>query len=169
MDVGLTTLVLFAALVILLITGLPLAFVLGSIAVVFTYFLWGPYALMAVPANTLGVMQNFILSAIPLFIFMGLVLQKSGIAGALYDTVHKWAGGVRGGLAVGTVVICMLFAAMTGTSGGATVSMGVIALPSMLDRKYEQKHRHRLDRSRRGLGHPDSPQRADDRLCPVCQ
>ena len=138
MDVGLTTLVLFAALVILLITGLPLAFVLGSIAVIFTYFLWGPYALMAVPANTLGVMQNFILSAIPLFIFMGLVLQKSGIAGTLYDTVHKWAGGIRGGLAVGTVIICMLFAAMTGTSGGATVSMGVIALPSMLDRKYDK-------------------------------
>lgn len=138
MDVGLTTLILFAALVVILLTGLPLAFVLGSIAVVFTYLLWGPYALMAVPANTLGVMQNFILSAIPLFIFMGLVLQKSGLAGALYDTVHKWAGGIRGGLAMGTVIICMLFAAMTGTSGGATVSMGVLALPSMLERKYDK-------------------------------
>jgi tripartite ATP-independent transporter DctM subunit len=138
MDVGLTTLILFAALVVILVTGLPLAFVLGSIAVVFTYLMWGPYALAAVPANTLGVMQNFILSAIPLFIFMGLVLQKSGLAGALYDTVHKWAGGIRGGLAIGTVVICMLFAAMTGTSGGATVSMGVLALPSMLERKYDK-------------------------------
>lgn len=138
MDVGLTTLILFAALIVILLTGLPLAFVLGSIAVVFTYLLWGPYALMAVPANTLGVMQNFILSAIPLFIFMGLVLQKSGLAGALYDTVHKWAGGIRGGLAMGTVIICMLFAAMTGTSGGATVSMGVLALPSMLERKYDK-------------------------------
>ena len=138
MDVGLTTLILFAALIVILLTGLPLAFVLGSIAVIFTYLLWGPYALMAVPANTLGVMQNFILSAIPLFIFMGLVLQKSGLAGALYDTVHKWAGGIRGGLAMGTVIICMLFAAMTGTSGGATVSMGVLALPSMLERKYDK-------------------------------
>lgn len=138
MGVGITTLILFAALVVILLTGLPLAFVLGSIAVVFTYLLWGPYALAAVPANTIGVMENFILSAIPLFIFMGLMLQKSGLAGSLYDTVHKWAGGMRGGLAIGTVIICMLFAAMTGTSGGATVSMGVLALPSMLDRKYDK-------------------------------
>jgi tripartite ATP-independent transporter DctM subunit len=138
MSVGLTTLVLFGALVLLLLTGLPLAFVLGAIAVIFTYLLWGPFALMAIPANTLGVMQNFILSAIPLFIFMGLVLQKSKLAGAMYDAVHKWAGGLRGGLAMGTVVICMLFAAMTGTSGGATVSMGVLALPSMLERGYNK-------------------------------
>jgi tripartite ATP-independent transporter DctM subunit len=138
MDAGLTTLILFAALVAVLLTGLPLAIVLGSVAVIFTFLLWGPYALMTVPANTLGVMQNFILSAIPLFVFMGLVLQKSGLASALYDAVHKWAGGVRGGLAIGTVFICMLFAAMTGTSGGATVSMGVIALPSMLERKYDK-------------------------------
>ncbi len=138
MDVGATTLILFASLVAALLTGLPLAFVLGAIGVIFTYFMWGPFALMAVPANTLGVMQNFILSAIPLFIFMGLVLQKSGLANALYDTVHKWAGGLRGGLAMGTVVICMVFAAMTGTSGGATVSMGVLALPSMLERGYDK-------------------------------
>jgi tripartite ATP-independent transporter DctM subunit len=138
MDVGIITFVLFAALVVLLLTGLPLAIVLGAIAVIFTYLLWGPYALMAIPANTLGVMQNFILSAIPLFIFMGLVLQKSMLAGAMYDAVHKWAGGLRGGLAMGTVIICMLFAAMTGTSGGATVSMGVIALPSMLERRYKK-------------------------------
>jgi tripartite ATP-independent transporter DctM subunit len=138
MGVGLITLVLFTALVVLLLTGLPLAFVLGAIAVVFTYLLWGPYALMAIPANTLGVMQNFILTAIPLFIFMGLVLQKSKLASAMYDAVHKWAGGLRGGLAMGTVIICMLFAAMTGTSGGATVSMGVIALPSMLERGYNK-------------------------------
>ena len=138
MDVGVTTFILFATLIGALLTGLPLAFVLGSIGVIFTYFLWGPFALMAIPANTMGVMQNFILSAIPLFIFMGLVMQKSGLASALYDTVHKWAGGLRGGLAMGTVVICMIFAAMTGTSGGATVSMGVLALPSMLDRGYDK-------------------------------
>jgi len=138
MDIGWISLLLFLALVAALLTGLPLAFVLGGIAVVFTYFLWGPQALMAMSANTLGVSQNFILSAIPLFIFMGILLQKSGIAGALYEMVYKWVGGLRGGLAMGTVVICMIFAAMTGTSGGATVSMGVIALPSMLKRNYHK-------------------------------
>ena len=139
MDVSQSTLMLFTLLVATLLTGLPLAFVLGAIAVIFTYFLWGPNALMAMAGNTLGVSQNFILSGIPLFIFMGMVLQKSGLAGALYDMVYKWVGGLRGGLAVGTVVICMLFAAMTGTSGAATVSMGLIAMPSMLRRGYDKK------------------------------
>lgn len=138
MDVGQSTLLLFGALVMALISGLPLAFVLGAVAVIFTYFLWGPNALMAMAGNALGVSQNFILSAIPLFIFMGIALQKSGIANSLYEMVYKWIGGVRGGLAIGTVIICMLFAAMTGTSGGATVSMGVIALPSMLRRGYHK-------------------------------
>ncbi|MBU4277186.1 MAG: TRAP transporter large permease subunit [Proteobacteria bacterium] len=139
MDVGYTTLLLFAALVVLLTTGLPLAFVLGAVAVIFTYFMWGPNALMAMASNALGVSQNFILSGIPLFIFMGVVLQKSGLAGALYEMVYKWVGGIRGGLAVGTVIICMFFAAMTGTSGAATVSMGLIAIPSMLNRGYDKK------------------------------
>ncbi len=139
MDVSQNTLVLFTVLVAALTTGLPLAFVLGAIAVIFTYFMWGPNALMAMAGNALGVSQNFILSGIPLFIFMGMVLQKSGLAGSLYDMVYKWVGGLRGGLAVGTVVICMLFAAMTGTSGAATVSMGLIAMPSMLSRGYDKK------------------------------
>ncbi len=139
MDASMNTLLLFGVLVATLLTGLPLAFVLGAVAVVFTYFLWGPNALMAMAGNALGVSQNFILSGIPLFIFMGMVLQKSGLAGALYDMVYKWVGGLRGGLAVGTVVICMLFAAMTGTSGAATVSMGLIAMPSMLGHGYDNK------------------------------
>jgi tripartite ATP-independent transporter DctM subunit len=138
MDVGIITLLLFAALIVGLLSGLPLTFVLGGVAVVFTYFLWGPRALMAMAGNTLGVSQNFILSAIPLFIFMGVALQKTGLANSMYEMIYKWIGGIRGGLAMGTVIICMVFAAMTGVSGGTTVSMGVIALPSMLQRNYNK-------------------------------
>jgi tripartite ATP-independent transporter DctM subunit len=139
MDITMITILLFSFLIILLITGLPIAFVMAGVAVVFTFFLWGFQGLMMISANTFGVMRNFILTAIPLFIFMGIVLQHSGLAGALYDMMYKWLGGVKGGLSVGTVIICMLFAAMTGVSGAATVSMGLIALPSMLNYKYNSK------------------------------
>ncbi|RJR48569.1 MAG: TRAP transporter large permease subunit [Desulfobacteraceae bacterium] len=138
MDVGTITILLFAGLLVLLVTGAPIAMVMGGAAVIFTWFLWGPQALMQIASNTFGVMQNFILLAIPLFIFMGMVLEQSGISGALYEVMYRWFGGLRGGLAVGTVIICMIFAAMCGVSGAATVSMGVIALPSMLDRKYSK-------------------------------
>lgn len=138
MDLSLITFMLFAGLLMLLATGAPLVMVMGGGAVLFSYFLWGPQGLLQVSANSFGVMQNFILTAIPLFIFMGIVLERSGLAKALYEMMYRWFGGVRGGLAVGTVIICMIFAAMCGVSGAATVSMGLIALPSMLERNYSK-------------------------------
>ncbi|MBI5439773.1 MAG: TRAP transporter large permease subunit [Deltaproteobacteria bacterium] len=136
MGLGLTTALLFVGLVLLLATGAPLVHVMGGGAVLASLFLWGPQALLQISANAFGVMQNFILMAIPLFIFMGIILEQSGLAQALYEMMYRWFGGVRGGLAVGTVIICMIFAAMCGVSGAATVSMGSIALPSMLQRDY---------------------------------
>lgn len=138
MDLGLITIILFAGLLLLLATGAPLVMVMGGGAVIFSYILWGPQGLLQISANSFGVMQNFILIAIPLFIFMGIVLEQSGLAKALYEMMYRWFGGVRGGLAVGTVIICMIFAAMCGVSGAATVSMGLIALPSMLQRNYDK-------------------------------
>lgn len=139
MDVTTITILLFSFLIVLLLTGLPIAFAMAGVAVVFTYFLWGVQGLMMISATTFGVMRNFILTAIPLFIFMGIVLQHSGLAGALYDMMYKWLGPIRGGLAIGTIIVCMLFAAMTGVSGAATVSMGLIALPTMFKYKYDKK------------------------------
>jgi len=138
MSAGLITLFLFGALVIVLITGLPLAFCMGGVAALFVLLLWSPEALTTLSAVTYGVMDNFILTAIPLFIFMGMVLQRSGIAEDAYTMMHKWIGSMRGGLAIGTVVVCTIFAACTGISGAATVAMGVIALPAMLKRNYHK-------------------------------
>jgi tripartite ATP-independent transporter DctM subunit len=138
MDVGIITVLLFVGLLLFLVTGASIAIVMGGAAVIATLFLWGPQALMQIASNTFGVMQNFILLAIPLFIFMGMVLEQSGISKSLYEMMYRWFGGLRGGLAVGTVIICMIFAAMCGVSGAATVSMGLIALPSMLERKYSK-------------------------------
>jgi len=80
--------------------------------------------------------ESFLLIAIPMFIFMGVILERSGIADDLYKAFHNWMGPVKGGLAIGTVIICTLFAAMVGLTGPATVTMGLVALPSMLKRGY---------------------------------
>jgi len=138
MSPELMTVLLFGSMVVCLVLGVPLVFVLGGLAVVFTYFLWGPAALYNVATKTFSGMSAFILVATPMFIFMANMLEKSGVADDLYDAMHQWLGGLKGGLAIGTVLICVIFAAMAGVSGAATVSMGLIALPAMLRRKYDK-------------------------------
>lgn len=138
MSLAATTALLFGTLVLFLFSGLPIAFALGGVAMVFTLLLWGPNALYVIASSAFGTMNNFLLEAVPLFIFMGYVLQTSGIANDLYTMMHRWMGPLRGGLAMGTVVICTVFAAMAGISGAATVTMGVVALPAMLSRGYNK-------------------------------
>jgi len=138
MSIELLTFLFFFALFVFLALGLPLSFVLGGVSIVFIYFTWGPEAFYMVAAQTWGAMNKFTLVAIPLFIFMAMILERSGVANDLYDMMYLWFGPVRGGLAIGTVVICAIFAAMCGISGAAVVSMGTIALPSMLKRNYDK-------------------------------
>ena len=138
MSIEWLTLLFFFSLLVFLILGLPLTFVLGGVSVVFLYFTWGPEAFYMVAAQTWGAMNKFTLVAIPLFIFMAMLLERSGTANDLYDMMYLWFGPVKGGLAIGTVVICAIFSAMCGISGAAVVSMGTIALPSMLKRNYDK-------------------------------
>lgn len=138
MSIELTTIILFSALIIFLALGLPLAFVLGGVGVVGCYFLWGSKGLFMAAAQAYGAMGKFTLLAIPLFIFMAMILERAGVADDLYTMMHRWMGPLRGGLAIGTVLICTIFAAMAGISGAATVSMGLIALPAMLKRGYDK-------------------------------
>jgi tripartite ATP-independent transporter DctM subunit len=139
MSVEIGTVILFAALLILLITGLPVVFVLGGIATLFTILLYGFNATIGLYMTTWSLFNTQMLLAIPLFLLMASVMQHSGIADDAYDMFHKWMGGLNGGLAMGTVLICLIFAAITGTSGAATVSMGLIALPSMIKRGYNKQ------------------------------
>ncbi len=120
-------------------TGYPLVFILGALGIGFAFWLWGPAALDLVYFATTDAIGSFLLVAIPLFIFMGIVLQESGIAEELFNTIYHWAGGLRGGLGMGTVAICALIAAMVGVTGAATVTMGIIALPAMLKRGYNKE------------------------------
>ncbi len=133
------TIILFGSLVVLLLAGLPLVFAIGGVATFFIIFLWGPHALPILANRTYMAMDMFLLVAVPMFIFMGAMLQRCGIAEDMYELMYHWLGGLRGGLAAGTVMICTMFAAMVGISGAATTSMGLIALPSMLKRGYSKE------------------------------
>ena len=138
MSIELITVLLFGALILLLALGLPLAFVLGGVGVVGSYLLWGDRGLYLITTQAYASMGKFTLLAIPLFIFMAMILERAGVADDLYTLMHRWMGPLPGGLAIGTVIICTIFAAMSGISGAATVSMGIIALPAMLSRGYDK-------------------------------
>lgn len=139
MSIEIVTLLFFGSLLVFLLLGLPLTFVLGGVSVVFLYFTWGPNAFYMVASQIWSTMGSFTLLAIPLFVIMAMILERTGVAKDLYRMMYLWWGGVRGGLAIGTLGICALFAAMTGISGAAVVTMGTIALPSMLERNYDKR------------------------------
>jgi len=137
MSIGPLTLILFVSLSILLLSGLPLAFALGGLGVVLTLVELGPAALFLTATTAYHTWTMYTLIALPLFVLMANLLANSGIADDLYDMMYHWMGGMRGGLAMGTVFICAVFAAMSGVSAAGTVTMGLIALPSMLKRGYK--------------------------------
>ncbi len=139
MEIEFLTFLFFGSLLLFLLMGVPLAFVLGGVSVVFLYFSMGPVAFYLVASKFWDSMANFTLVAVPMFVFMAMILEKSGVAHALYRMMHLWFGGLRGGLAIGTVAICAIFAAMSGISGAAVVTMGTIALPRMLERGYDSR------------------------------
>ena len=139
MDIGVISILLFVSMFLLLASGLPVAFVLGGLATVFTAIFWGPESLFILVARTYSMMSTTTLVAAPLFVLMATVLERSGVAEDLFEMMYRWSGGVRGGLAVGTVFACTLIAAMSGIASTGVVVMGVMALPAMLKRGYDKR------------------------------
>ena len=139
MEIWVLALILFAALLAALFLGLPVAFSCGGLATVACLLVWGPRGLYSIATTTYSEVTIFVFLAVPLFIFMAEVLAFSGIAEDLFDLVYKWMGPFRGGLAMGTIVVCAIFAAMVGVSTAAAATMGVVALPPMLERGYSKK------------------------------
>ncbi len=131
------SLLLFGSLAVVLMAGLPMAFVTGGIACVFLFLFGDASMLNMLPGRLFPFMTDYQLSAVPLFIFMAAVLEKAGIIEELFDAVYKSLGGLKGGLASATVVVCTVLAAMVGVVGATEVTMGMIALPAMLKRKYD--------------------------------
>ena len=136
MPIETLTWLMFGALFVLLLTGYPLAFLVGGLSVVFIAWLWSPDALALVPQRVWNNMTQYLLAAIPLFIFMASMLEKSGVIEEVFDVAYKWLGRIPGGLAVATVVASTVLAAMVGVIGAAVVTMALVALPSMLRRGY---------------------------------
>jgi tripartite ATP-independent transporter DctM subunit len=132
-------LIMFAVALTLLLAGFPVAFTFGGVAVFFGVFTEG-YQMFALMSHRIwSIMNNTILMAIPLFIFMGIVLQKSNLAEHLLESMGFLFGEIRGGIAISTVLVGALLAASTGVVGASVVAMGVISLPVMLKYNYDKR------------------------------
>jgi tripartite ATP-independent transporter DctM subunit len=133
-----TGLIMFVVALVLLLFGFPVAFTFGGVALIFGVLAegWDLFAFM--PFRIYSIMQNSVLMAVPLFIFMGLVLQKTALAEQLLTAIGQLFGQMRGGLAVATILVGALLAASTGVVGASVVAMGVISLPVMLQAGYHK-------------------------------
>lgn len=138
-SIGWLTIIMFGSLLVLLMAGLPLAFVTGGLACVFLFVMGDAQTLNIVPSRIFPLMTNYQLSAIPLFIFMAAMLERAGLINEMFDVIYKVLGSLKGGLAAATIIASTILAAMVGVIGAAVVTMGIIALPAMLKRAYDPK------------------------------
>ena len=138
MSIELITLFMFGALALLLMSGIPIGFATGGLAALFTILLWGPSSLFVIATRAFNWMDNTALIAIPMFVFMAQMLSHSGAIDDLFDAAYIWAGPLRGGLAIMTIIGATIMAAMTGIVGATEVTMGLVALPAMLKRNYDK-------------------------------
>jgi len=138
---GALALVLFLIIFILILKGYPVAFTLGGVSTLFALLLivfvpgtmrFSDFGLL--PSRFMGTINNTMLMAVPLFIYMGIMLEKSGLAESLLETMANLFGRMRGGLAISVIIVGALLAASTGIVGATVVTMGVISLPVMLKR-----------------------------------
>jgi tripartite ATP-independent transporter DctM subunit len=135
---------MFLGALVLLASGYPVAFALGGVAIIFGIIgislgVFEPIFLSAMPARIFGIMANYTLLAIPYFIFMGAMLEKSGIAERLLETMGILLGRLRGGLALAVVIVGAMLAATTGVVAATVVAMGLISLPIMLRYGYDKQ------------------------------
>ncbi|MCK2183834.1 TRAP transporter large permease [Halomonas getboli] len=132
------TLLLVGLIFALLITGLPLAFITGLVALSFTFGWFGPNALPLVTSRVYGFVTEYSLVAVPMFVLMASLLDRSGIARDLFNAMRVFAGRLPGGVAVQTIVVAFFLAALSGIIGGEIVLLGILALPQMLRLGYDK-------------------------------
>ncbi len=133
---------LFLTICLTLVMGYPVAFVLGGVSLLFAMIgaatgVFEPVFLQALPNRLFGIMNNQTLLAVPLFVFMGVMLEKSRVAEDLLESMSRLFGTLRGGLAISVCVVGALLAASTGVVGATVVTLGLLALPTMLRRGYD--------------------------------
>ena len=130
------SLVLFATVFAVLLLGFPVAFTLGGVSLIIGYLTFGMGFFQLLPLRIWGTMTNYVLIAVPLFIYMGMMFEKSGLAEELLETMAMLFGKMRGGLAISVIVVGAVLAASTGIVGATVVTMGLLSLPTMLKRGY---------------------------------
>lgn len=130
-------LLMFPALFLLIFLGFPVAFSLMSVAFVFGLMTFGSASFFQYTQKVEDIAANFVLAAVPLFVFMGSMLERSGIAERLFEAVHLWTRRLPGGLAIGTIIMCIIFAASTGVIGATETVVGLLAIPAMMRFKYD--------------------------------
>lgn len=129
---------MFPMLFVLVFAGIPVAFSLIVTAFVFGVMEFGMILPTQFHSRLFDVSSNFILAAIPLFIFMGAMLERAGIAARLFDAIKIWFGAFRGGLAITTILMCGIFAASSGVVGAVEIVVGLMAIPAMLGAGYSK-------------------------------
>ena len=132
------TLVMFIALLGLLITGMPLAFVTLLVALIFALGWFGPMAVPLITSRVYSFVSSFVFVSVPMFVLMAAILDRSGIARDLFDAMRLLGGRIRGGIAVQTIFVAVILAAMSGIIGGEVVLLGLVALPQMLRLGYDK-------------------------------
>jgi tripartite ATP-independent transporter DctM subunit len=128
--------ILFLSIFLLILYGFPVAFTLGGISTIYAFCFLDPSDFSMLPSRIMGTMTNVVLLAVPLFVFMGIMLEKSGLAESLLETMAMLFGKMKGGLAISVVIVGALLAASTGIVGATVITMGLISLPTMLNRGY---------------------------------
>ena len=128
--------ILFISIFILILYGYPVAITMGGLAVLYALCFLDPSVFGALPPRIMGVMSNYVLLAVPLFVFMGIMLEKSGLAEGLLESMAMLLGKMKGGLAYAVIIVGALLAASTGIVGATVITMGLISLPTMLKRNY---------------------------------
>ncbi|KUP90796.1 TRAP transporter large permease [Tritonibacter horizontis] len=139
LGVELGTLVMFGLLLALLLTGMPLALVTLLVALIFALGWFGPASVPLITSRVYSFVTSFVFVSVPMFVLMAAILDRSGIARDLFDAMKLIAGRVRGGVAVQTIFVAVILAAMSGIIGGEIVLLGLVALPQMLRQGYDRR------------------------------
>ena len=139
MSPELVVMIMFGGVVASILLGFPISISLGGIAMVIGFINLGPMVFHLFQDRVLAIITNYVLLAAPMFIFMGVMVEKSGITEKLYGGLHLWFGGIRGGLAISTILVGTILAACVGIIGASVITIGLIAIPSMLQRGYNKE------------------------------
>jgi len=139
MSIELITFLMLTVLIAVIMLGFPIGFSLAGVATIFGIIFVGPQISTVFMLRMHVALSDYTLIAVPLFIFMGVIIEKSGIAGRLFDAMYAILGGLKGGLAMSVIVASTIFAAATGVVGATVTTMGILALPAMMKYNYNKE------------------------------